>query len=182
MKIGSFGTAHAALDMEFGWFGATIRVNPDASDLSVADLMIEFGDVDVDSVEGQQVAMKAMSEYMVGQIHPDDRQQFWALAKANRQGVRDVMEVAKAITAAIADFRSGQSSGSSATPLPTTLRSVPASSSVDTPEEVARRAALVAQAAAAMPDRPDLRVGLFRSEAARLAAAEQPRGPLGLAG
>lgn len=185
-SLGSLGNRNADVDLDFEWFGATIRVHPKASDLSVADLMLNFGDVDVDSLEGQQVAMQAMSEFMVGQIHAEDRQLFWSLAKENNQMIRDIMEVAKAISEGVADFRSGQRSDSSATPLPTNGNSGPASSSVD---DSARREAVVAAALAELPNRPDMRLFLYRQEAARrqeeAEAAQEAaakRTPLGLTG
>lgn len=177
------GKANAPLDLDFGWFEMTCRVNPDASDLAVADLMMEFGGLDVDDVEQGQKAMAAMSDYLVGQIHPDDKEQFWRIAKRERQTIRDIMEVAKAISAGVADFRSGQPSDSSATRLPIATKSPHVLSSVDGPErsEQMHQAAL-----AALPDRADMRVFLYRNRA-RQRAEEQAgndavfRGPLGLA-
>lgn len=185
-SLGKFGKSNEPIeDLDFEWFGAKIRVHPDASDLGVGDGLIQSGTVDIDTPEGADMALGIMREAMFGQIHPDDVAEFWRLAKLHRQQLRDIVQVSRDISAGVADFRSGQRSDSSATQRPAPLRSVPGSSSVDG----GRRAAVQRAALDALPDRPDMRVALYRqaqadaaADAEAAAAGQRNRSPLGVAG
>jgi hypothetical protein len=109
--LGSFGTPRAAVDMTFDYFGETIRVHPHASDLALVDFMDQASGVDSENV---YQAMQTMVEWLRQQIHPDDWDRFYAAAKGNGQQVGDLMHVAREITAAVAGFPTGESSGSPA--------------------------------------------------------------------
>lgn len=170
-SLGSLGTARDAVELDFEWFGSTIRVHPDASDLGTADMMMQFGGLDVDDDDDARAAMEALSEHLLSQIHPDDREEFWRLAKANRQQMADIVAVSKAITEAVAGFPTGQSADSSATPKSTSKKSSGGSSSAAKRArmaqsrrelETARRHDVQDQALEQLEGRPDLRLALWR--------------------
>ena len=123
---GSFGTVREAIDADFPYFGETIRLNPDASDLYQVKLMellqtIDLGSIDFDDpsswtreqANAIQGANSSVLEAMKGQIHPDDWDLFLKTANANRQQTMDLMALSQQLTEAIAGFptvRSGDSS------------------------------------------------------------------------
>jgi hypothetical protein len=115
-NIGSLGTEREAVDMEFEYFGETIRVHPEASDLRVVDMMMRIGDLDMDDPAAASEIMSGLAEQLLLQIHPEDATKFWEIAKKNRQQMRDIMAVSKSITEAVAGFPTGQSSDSAPTP------------------------------------------------------------------
>lgn len=140
---GDFGTVREPVDADFPYFGQTIRVHPNASDLAFADVMrrargIDFGDFDVnDPASWTPEQMKLMLEAndaamdaIAGQIHPDDLELFMRTARANGQQTADLMRLSNKITEAVAGFPTTRSSGS-ATGRPTTkLKSARTSSSL----------------------------------------------------
>lgn len=171
-SLGSLGTQRDAVELDFDWFGATIRVHPDASDLQTADMMMQFGGLDLDDDEGARAAMESVSEHLLGQIHPEDRDEFWRLAKANRQQMADIIAVSKAITEAVAGFPTGQPSDSTDTPKSMSKKSSGGSSSAGRAQRRAQTRELTAatqrrhqvqdQAAEILSGRPDLRLALYR--------------------
>ncbi len=154
-NIGSFGTEHEAVDLEFTYFGESIRVNPDASDLDFIAFMAKSGEID----EMDQVrAMKATMDFIQQQIHPDDWELFWATSVKNRQNSLDLLGTSKGILEAVADFPTGQSSDSSAGRQNTRQKSSGRSSS---PARSGRRTGKksdVDRAMGQLQGRPDLKV------------------------
>jgi len=128
MHLGSFGTRRDAVDADFDYFGETIRVHPDASDLHHAELMIiaagiELGDdYDGDDPDGWTAEQRALTQKandaavhaLQGQVHPDDWDRFFKTAKANRQQLLDLIELSKQVSGLVAGFPTGQLSDSSA--------------------------------------------------------------------
>lgn len=168
--LGELGTPRAPVDIEFGYFGETIRVHPDASDLAVAELMlkaqdIDLGDVDIDDpeswdpqttkvmVEAENLAMNMIRR----QIHPDDWDRFWKTAKANRQNTIDLMTMIKQIAAEVAKFPTGPSSALSAGRRKTEPKSKGGSSSQS------------ARALKLLDGRPDLKMAAWQANRARRA-------------
>lgn len=180
-SLGEFGTPRDAVELDFQWFGTTIRVHPDASDLRTADFLLEFGDLDMDDEASARRAMEVMSEHLLGQIHPDDRDEFWRLAKANRQQMADIMAVSKAITEAVAGFPTPQSSDSAPTPPRTGPRSSGTASSRAqrraaeraAPRQKDRRDVVTDNALSLLEGRPDLKLALVRQREAELAEESQ---------
>jgi hypothetical protein len=184
-SLGTFGTAREPLDLDFEWFGAIIRVNPDASDLGFMEFMENAEKVQLpDSIEGldpdEQIKLlnslssvtDAMNQFVREQIHPDDWAEFWQLAKKNRQQNADLMQLSRDITAGVTRFRTGRSSGSTGTPSSTAPKLTAVASS---PVDLRREA--VAQAAAVHLDkRPDLRLILRNQARAERAAEEMAAG------
>lgn len=186
-SIGSLGKKKPAVDLDFDYFGQTIRVNPTASDLVEIEFLRTASGVDLDDIdlsaeltaesfaelspESQAKLTKAarsgadMAVNSVKQlIHPDDWDRFWSTAIVNGQDLADLLELQKAITAAVAEaaagFPTGPSSDSSDGPASTPPRSVAVSPSP-------ARAPSVADGALAMlRGRPDLQEFVVMNEEA----------------
>jgi hypothetical protein len=189
-SLGSFGTERPPLDLDFGWFGATIRVNPRASDLSLTEFMAsaegivlpDLDDMDEDNPTPEQlremtVAINAMASVtrmlqrmLREQIHSDDWDEFWRLAKENGQQNADLMALSKALAAAIAEhaagFPTGQPSGSAPTRSSTSRKS-PAGSSSPALAQTARRHKVQDDAMKLLAGRPDLRLALWHQRQAQ---------------
>lgn len=176
-SLGSFGTEREPLDLDFNWFGETIRVNPDASDLDFMEFMQNAENIELpDDLEGltasQQAAVMntmtavttAMNAFVRGQIHPQDWERFWRTAKAHRQQNSDLMQLSRDITAAVARFPTGRSSGSGTTPSTTSPKSSAAASST------ARRERVTGHALELLKGRPDLKLALINQRNAESAA------------
>lgn len=151
-SLGTFGVVRPPLDLDFHWFGATIRLNPRASDLSFTEFMStadgialpDFDDIDEDNPTAEQLQQmatavnamtavtKALQRMLREQIHTDDWPEFWRLAKENGQQNSDLLAVSKALGQEIAEhltgFPTGPSSGSADTPSPMSTRSTGGSS------------------------------------------------------
>jgi hypothetical protein len=169
MHLGSFGTRREAVEADFEYFGETIRVHPDASDLYQAELMIVASGIDVGEIDlndpnswtaeqatAVQKANDAAVNALRGVIHPDDWDLFFKTAQANRQQTLDLMALSKQVTEAVAGFPTGQPSGSSAGRQNTKQKSKAASS--------ARRGLK------ALEGRPDLQMAVVKAYEARTEA------------
>jgi hypothetical protein len=177
---GQFGVVREVSDVEFAfpYFGQTIRVAPNASDLPFYEMMraaknIDLGDIDMDNPaswdSAQRAKMHAASDAAVGlveeQIHPDDFPLFMKTAKANGQKLLDLIATSEQIAQAVAEEQSGgfptQLSAVSSTGPQTTKRKSGGRSSLRAPR---RRKAPVglpsaadsAKALASLEGRPDL--------------------------
>lgn len=179
VNLGSLGVKRDEVDIEFDYFGTTIRVHPQASDLRVMDFMMRVGELDMDDPENAQEIMAAMSEQLLMQIHPDDATKFWEIAKANNQQMQDIMAVSKSIIAAVADFPTGQPSDLPDGPTTTALSSALDSLNREDRRAVVRelvkspdkRTADAERALTLLQGRPDLQVAVVRAEAARQSSA-----------
>jgi hypothetical protein len=126
MDLGDLGgEPRADLDVTFGYFGHTVRVNPHLSDLVMLDFMTKAADLDEDSTE----AMGAMTALLRGVVHADDWETFWAAAIGARQGIDDLMRVCMGVIEAVADRPTVPPSDSSGGPPSTDTRSAAVSSS-----------------------------------------------------
>jgi hypothetical protein len=127
-SIGTFGTPRPQIEgLDFGYFGLTVRVHPDASEAVVFRFMAVAGGLDLDSPQ----AAPALADFMTGLIHPDDWAAFMDKAVANRQGTEDLMEVIGGILTALGERPTQQSSDSSAGLSPTGSTSTAEQSSLD---------------------------------------------------
>jgi hypothetical protein len=132
-NIGDFGVEHDDfVELTFGYFGETLRVHPDAGELSYLDFMAKAMEVnEEDETEGIKVTM----DFLKQQIHPLDWDRFWSLALSNRQKLADLMLLSKAVVEATTGFPTTQPSDSVPTPPPTATKSKVVSS-----RQVKRRA------------------------------------------
>ena len=118
-SIGQFGTPRPPVDLEFTYFGSTIRVHPDTSDFTIA---LDFGDA-LASDDGAFVgAMLARI------IHPDDLDEFVRLLRSNRQTTDDLQELMGAVMDALTERPTERPADSSGGPRTTSATSMDAGS------------------------------------------------------
>jgi hypothetical protein len=164
-SLGSLGHKKKAVDLDFDYFGDTIRVNPGVSKLTVVEFLAQAGEVDeADEIRGARLIMLLLREV----IHPEDFDRFWALAKQERQDTEELMEIAKAVMETVAGFPTGQSSDSSSGPA-----STPQKFTVDLPSQDIPSPALAPagtstadKALAMLRGRPDLQEFVVQAEEA----------------
>jgi hypothetical protein len=127
-SIGRLGVQREPVDLDFEYFGATIRVHPQASDTVELDFLDLGRDLDLTGLEDRDLkdlddeqamaAVTAMSRAVAAGyrlvkgslqrvIHPDDWAAYWRLALDNGQRVNDLMRDLKAITAAVVEADTG---------------------------------------------------------------------------
>lgn len=169
-SIGRFGTKHSEIDLDFDWFDKTVRVNPDASQLTIVEFLDQASEISQsDEVLGARIVMRLLHEI----VHPDDFDSFWATAKRERQQTEELMELAKAVMEAIAGFPTGQQSASPAGPSNTRLKSVVDLPSQDppTPNLSPASSSAADKALAMLRGRPDLQEFVIMNEEAEKAKA-----------
>lgn len=106
--LGSFGTPKEPNDVTFEYFGVTLRLNPDVTDVAMIELFAGFGDVDE---QGQPVGDSRTTREVLDQIravgetliHPDDVDAFWKATRANRQDMSDLVQLSGQLMAAMTD-------------------------------------------------------------------------------
>jgi hypothetical protein len=165
----------------FRWFGKEFRVNPDLTETAVVDLIESANDVDVDGGAG---LMSGLKEYLRGHIHVEDFDEFWSTAKANRQGVEQLLQLSRKILELLSE-RPTTPPSDSADGRPITSQSLPdgASDQVDagsaplrpdgpTGSEVANRWITRYE----QEDRPDLAAQVYLTAVGKEAALARPTG------
>lgn len=161
--LGDLGTVREAEEITFGWFGATIRTNPEsAGELEMIEFVNKAAAIEVDEDTDLADAVGAMDTvlgFLQPQIHPDDWAEFWVLAKRNRQTVEDLMTVAMRLVEVASGFPSGRPSASPAGRSHTKPKSKGASSSPAT------------RALSLVRGRPDLQAAIVSAQEARQASA-----------
>lgn len=110
-SLGDFGTPREAYDETFGYFGATIRVHPDLSDLALIDFAV-MGDSIDEETSGTE-AIGAVMSMLRAVVHPEDFDEFWSLSKANRQTVDDLTDVVEKLVVAVTERPTQRPSASS---------------------------------------------------------------------
>ncbi len=73
----------------FGYFGKRFRVNPDLTETMVVDLLEAGENVEVNDPR----QLLAAKDYVRDHLHPEDFDEFWETAVANRQGIQQVIRV-----------------------------------------------------------------------------------------
>lgn len=141
VHIGSLGVERPQVDATFDWFGETIRVHPDISDLAMVEFMDLANTVEVDpktgmptNAEDEKRAVRVVSDMLRGQVHPDDFDRFMSTARRHRQQLMDLMAVSHRLVEAASGFPTGQRSDSSSGP-PDDTETLP----VALPNRAARR-------------------------------------------
>jgi hypothetical protein len=95
--LGSFGEAREEQSDTFEYFTVEMRVNPNLSELDVLDFMETAFTVDQEDPK----AVLVVKKFLRSLVHDDDFENFWQLARANRQRIEDIQAVAKAIVEAV---------------------------------------------------------------------------------
>lgn len=108
----------------FTYFGETVRVNPDMTEVDMIDFLDDAEHVKKDDPKSMLMIKQAARSH----VHPDDFDRFWALRKKHRQGTEQLMGTIWQIVGAVAGRPTGRPSDSSDGP-PETSPSSPASSS-----------------------------------------------------
>lgn len=161
--LGDLGTVRGVEELTFGWFGATIRTNPEAApELEMIEFMNKAATIEVDENTDLADAVGAMDTvlgFLQPLIHRDDWDQFWALAKCNRQTVEDLMTVAMRLVEVASGFPSGRPSASPVGRSRTKQKSKAGSSSPAT------------RALSLVRGRPDLQAAIVSAQEERRASA-----------
>jgi hypothetical protein len=118
--LGSLGKTKAAVDIDFDWFGTTIRANPSLSDLAFVEFIdrakglpaLMSGNLDEFDQTSTLDAVALVMNFVRLSIHPEDFDEFWALAKTNGQNGEDVAAVCKAVVEAATGFPTSRPSDS----------------------------------------------------------------------
>lgn len=152
------------IDLTFGWFGHQIRVNPGAGELELIDFMTKAAKVEVPdddaSLAESAPAMEVTLDFLRRQIHPDDWDLFWDVAKTNRQSTMDLMEIAMQIVEAVSGFPTTPPSDSRTGRRATKQKSKGGSSSPATPS-------LTSRALELLRGRPDLQDIVLQAQTER---------------
>jgi hypothetical protein len=97
----------------FTWFGERFRVNPDMTETTLIDLfeMARRVDVDPDLIDPNQLDFS--KGYVREHIHPDDFDRLWKTARANRQGIQQLIQLCMRILGLVSERPTAPPSGSS---------------------------------------------------------------------
>lgn len=127
-SIGSLGRRREPIDLEFDYFGTTIRVHPQASDTVELEFLDIGREIDLSLLEDKSLeeldndqrwqVMAKMGEAIRGGyllvkdslrqlIHPEDWPKYWELARENGQQIRDLMADLKYITSKVVEAETG---------------------------------------------------------------------------
>jgi hypothetical protein len=185
-SLGSLGRPKQVVDLDFDYFGETIRLNPLASDLVEIDFMEQAARIDLDGVDlnaelnSETMALmtraaKAATDAAVGSvrrlIHPDDWGKFWRLSITHGQNLVDLMEIQKEIQAALVEATTGFPTGPSSDS-PPGAASTPEKSVAGSPSPAAlplsppAGASTADKALAMLRKRPDLQEFVVMNEEA----------------
>jgi hypothetical protein len=115
--LGSFGTPHDELDVDFDYFGTMVRVNPGLSDLSLLDIMAEVAEYNEKTPATLVVAAIGNLERAI--VHEDDCAAFRTVSRANRQSLEDLIDLAQQLIEAVAEVPTERPSNSSDGPTST---------------------------------------------------------------
>jgi hypothetical protein len=140
IDLGDFGDdARPPVMASFRYFGETIRVNPELTEIAVMDFLDEAEKI----AKTNPAAMLVIKRFARDSIHPADFDKFWALVKSHGQDTEDVMGLLWKVLEGVTARPTGRPSDSSGGPTETSSASPATSSRPD--KDQARRAAFVEQ-------------------------------------
>jgi hypothetical protein len=140
IDLGDFGEdARPPVMASFRYFGDTIRVNPELTEIAVMDFFDEAEKVG----KTDPRAMLIIKRFAEDSIHPQDFAKFWALVKSHGQDTEDVMGLLWKVLEGVTARPTGRPSDSSAGPTVTSSASPVTSSPLDSDQR--RRAAFLEQ-------------------------------------
>jgi hypothetical protein len=113
VSLGSFGVVRAAVadpdPATFDWFGQPVRVTPfEVNQIELVDLMETIQHVD----ETDPRAVSIVKDLLRQVLHVDDFDQFWSIARTQRQEIEDLMGLYEVLLQEIAARPTRQSSDS----------------------------------------------------------------------
>lgn len=144
--IGDLGIEKEPVVDTFGYFGATIRTNPDLTDIAALEAFES-----VHKAQDRVSVLEALRGVMSTLIHPDDVDLCWTLARQHRQGIEEIGALAAQLLEVATDRPFSQPAGSSDGP------STTATSSADVSDSPALHV---------LEGRPDLQVAVIRAKKA----------------
>lgn len=109
----------------FEYFGEWIRVNPDLTEVDIIDFLDQADHVKPDDPKSMIMIKDAVRAH----VHPEDFDRFWALRKANRQGVQHLMGTIWQIVGGITGGKAATPPSGSSGGRPVINQSLPATSS-----------------------------------------------------
>lgn len=145
--LGDFGEERPELDLTFGWFKHTLRVNPDASLLQEVDFVDQAMKVD----QSDPRVMVLLKDQMRLIVHADDFDEFWELTLKHRQQPDDLQKLQVALFETMAGHPTGRPGDSSPGPRTTQPKS---GSEPEPPDPVMER----------YRGRPDLQLAVWRAD------------------
>lgn len=98
--LGDFGVVKPEIVQTFGYFGSTLRVNPDLTDLVALDA---FKNLSAVNEENPEELAGAVDSVLTTLLHRDDVDVLLRLARDNRQSIGDLTALAGAILGALAE-------------------------------------------------------------------------------
>jgi hypothetical protein len=112
-SLGSFGVIHPEITQTepdtFDWFGSTVRVTVDVNEVELIDLLDAARAVDSADLS----ALTLIKDGLRTIIYPDDFNQFWELARKNRQRIEELATVLANLIESATDRPTQQPSDSS---------------------------------------------------------------------
>lgn len=158
--LGDFGESHEDIEYTFGWFGNQMRMHPESGQLDYMEFIGQAIEVDEENVAD---SYRLTMEFLKKQVHPDDWDVFWALAKKHRQSTEELMMTSQKLLAAASGFPTEQPSTSSESPPPRTKRSRARSSST---RAVSKQDNVIKAAFDKLEGRPDLKHAVHLAQTA----------------
>jgi hypothetical protein len=134
------GQEHEKVIASFGYYGTTIRVNPNLSEVSVMDFLENAENIGADDPR----TMVVVKKWIRANIHPDDFDTFWKIVNDHGVGTDDLMRLMWKILEGVTARPTGRPSDSSAGPTETNSASRDTSSAPATDDDP-RRARFLAQ-------------------------------------
>lgn len=140
IDLGDFGDdARPPVMASFRYFGDTVRVNPELTEIAVMDFFDEADKVG----KTDPRAMLIVKQFARDSIHPDDFVKFWASVKVHGQDTEDVMKLLWQVLEGVTARPTGRPSDSSGGPTATSSASPDTSSHQGSDQP--RRAAFLEQ-------------------------------------
>jgi len=125
IDLGDLGSGeHEKVIASFGYYGATIRVNPNLSEVSVMDFLEQADTIGASDPR----TMVVVKKWIRANIHPDDFDKFWKLVNDHGVGTDDLMRLMWKILEGVTARPTGRPSDSSDGPTVTTSASPDTSS------------------------------------------------------
>lgn len=103
MHLGSLSPAPKVAEaITFDWYGETFTAADTSLEITIADFLDRFGDIDMEdrsAMTGTIVALKAMARDLV---LPGDFDRFWSVSRASKVGALELMGLFRALVEVVA--------------------------------------------------------------------------------
>jgi hypothetical protein len=174
IDLGEMGGAERApLTASFNYFGDSIRVHEDLSEIDVIDFFESAEQINSKASDPavQQQAMTMIKGFVRRTVHPGDFDRFWSGVKSHRQTGQEVIDLMFRVIEGVTGNPSSPRSASSAGPTETMLSSPPPASEPGSEKEALRQRYI------AQIERFEAQgTGMGAAMAAQIAVAAEARG------